>query len=97
MLTLETGVTITTPTPEYLIEFRYSDDTSKWVMTLQLRPKIFVSNKVIRYIYTAPRSMHLWSWTLMYGDEKVYNEIIDRGVNAGRIFFLWGPGDFCTI
>lgn len=75
---------------EYLIELRYSDDTTKGVLTLQLKPKLFVSNKMIRYIYIAPKPMHLWAWVLKYGDNKVYHETIDRDVKTGdNIQFIY--------
>lgn len=79
----KTGVTITTPNPEYLIALHYSDNTAEGVLILQLRPKLFLSNKIVRYIYTAPRQMHLWRWILTHGDHVLYGETIDRNVKAG--------------
>lgn len=86
------GVTIT-PNPKYLIELHYSDDLFKGVQTIKLEPKLFVSSKMVRYIYTAPLAMHLWHWTITRGDHILYGETIDRDVKAGDdIQFIYVAG-----
>ena len=86
----KTGVIITTPKPEYLIELHYSDDTSKDILTIELPPRLLTTSRVVRYIYTSSRPMHLWHWILMYGDEEVYRETIDRNVDKGaNIQFIY--------
>lgn len=86
----KTGVIIT-PNPEYRIELQYSTCEVKGVILMQLKPRLFDhDHKVIKLNYTADRTMHLWTWRLLYGDKEVYRKTIDRDVKAGdNIQFIY--------